>query len=274
MCRCATGSIRKGEWQRTELLNCGASEGTLLSPLHNKEINQSIWKEINLWPLLSQLRHRLRASRWKEWMFPLQKCLTVAAPVKEFVAPPLQEAQKGWRLCVPWVPRYTCSILPSSTGGQGRGNLGPGGGGWLRDPLGPSFTSRTRKNRAGVWSRELVTVVWEQEGTSSAWTTSPKLRWRRSPVTRSSEVGRRESISLPLRIPLNEEVVELEGHHKHFHGLDHPPAGILGVASPQLQSCSSGGNWESCVLLGQGQWPCKASHRTPWPCQDGWSGAV
>ena len=79
---------------------------------------------------------------------------------------------------------------------------------------------------------------------------------------------------IPLRIPLNEEVVELVGHHQISHGLDHPPAAILGATSPQFQSCSSGGNWESCVLLGQGQWPCKANNRTPWPSQAGWSGAV
>ena len=45
-----------------------------------------------------------------------------------------------------------------------------------------------------------------------------------------------ESITLPLRIPLNEEVVELVGHHELFHGLGHPPVTILGASSPQLQS--------------------------------------
>ena len=35
---------------------------------------------------------------------------------------------------------YMHCILPSSTGGQGRGILGPGGGGWLRDPIVPSLT--------------------------------------------------------------------------------------------------------------------------------------
>ena len=58
----------------------------------------------------------------------------------------------------------------------------------------------------------------------------------------SSEMGQRESISLPLIIPLNEEVVEFVGHHKLFHGLDHLPVAILGAASPQFQSYSSGGN--------------------------------
>ena len=58
----------------------------------------------------------------------------------------------------------------------------------------------------------------------------------------SSEMGQRESISLPLIIPLNEDVVELVGHHKLFHGLDYLPVTFLGAVSPQLQSCSSGGN--------------------------------
>ena len=58
----------------------------------------------------------------------------------------------------------------------------------------------------------------------------------------SSEMGQRESISLPLIIPPNEQVVEFVGHHKLFHGLDHLPVAILGAASPQFQSCSSGGN--------------------------------
>ena len=58
----------------------------------------------------------------------------------------------------------------------------------------------------------------------------------------SSEMGQRESISLPLIIPLNEEVVEFVGHHILFHGIDNLPVYILGAASPQLQSCSSGGN--------------------------------
>ena len=129
-----------------------------------------------------------------------------------------------------------------------------------------------RTEKAG--GRELVTKVWKQNRISSTWSTSPKLPWRTSPEIRSSEMGWREFISLPLIIPLNEEMVELVGHHKLFHGLDHPPGIILGAVSPQFQSCTSGGNWKSCVLLSQGQWPCKANHRTPWPCQDGWSRAV
>ena len=51
-------------------------------PYRTMRSNQSIWKEINHWSLLSQLRHLLRPSRWKERMLPLQKCLTMAAPSK------------------------------------------------------------------------------------------------------------------------------------------------------------------------------------------------
>ena len=150
---------------------------------------------------------------------------------------------------------------------------------------------RQRKGHSGPWERGMAqgstgatTYQIGLERTEQAyvaescdwgaWTTSTKLPWRRNPVIRLSEMGWRESISLPLSIPLNKEVVELVGHHELFPGLDLPPVAILGAASPQLQACSSGGKWESCVLLGQGQWSCKANHRSPWPCQDGWSGAV
>ena len=203
----------------------------LRAPYTTRISNQSVGKEINIWPLMSQLRHLLRASRWKDWMLPLQKCLNVTAPSKEFVVPPLEEAQKGWRLWVSSVPRYMRCILPSSTGGQGAF--------WALEEGDDSgihwehhLPSRTAKNRAGICGRELVTGVWEQEGTRSAWTTSPKLPWRRSPVIRSSEMWWRESISLPLRSALNEEVVEFMGHHELFHGLDHPLGAILGTAAP------------------------------------------
>ena len=41
------------------------------------------------------MRHLLRASRGKEWMVPLQKCLTLAAPSKQFVAPPMEKLRKA-----------------------------------------------------------------------------------------------------------------------------------------------------------------------------------
>ena len=124
---------------------------------------------------MSQLRHLLRASMWKERVLPLQKCLTVAASSKEFVAPPPEEAQKGWRLCVPCVSRYLHCILPSSTGGQLRGILGLGEGDGSGIHWGHHLPNMPGKDRAGICGRQLVTGVWEKEGTSSAWTTSPKL---------------------------------------------------------------------------------------------------
>ena len=51
-------------------------------PYKTRRSYQSIWKEINLWSLLTQLRHLLRPSRWEEWILPLLKCLTMAAPCK------------------------------------------------------------------------------------------------------------------------------------------------------------------------------------------------
>ena len=45
-------------------------------------------------------------------------------------------------------------ILPSSIGGQGRGILGPGGGGWLRDPLGQMLTKWDWKGQSRhMWQR-------------------------------------------------------------------------------------------------------------------------
>ena len=128
---------------------------------------------------------------------------------------------------------------------------------------GHHLPTRTGKDREGICGRELVIGVWGQEGICSAWSNSPKVPWRRSPVIRSSEMGQRETISLPLMLPLNEEVVELVGHHKLFQGLYHLTVTILRAASPQLQLCSSGGNWQSCVLPGQGLRPCKTSDKTP-----------
>ena len=132
-------------------------------------------------------------------------------------------------------------ILPSSTGGQERGIVCPGRGGWLRDPLGPPLPSKTGKDKAGICDRELVTGCGAKGNQlSMKYLTQNPLE--DIPMIRISEMAQRESTSLSLIIPLNEEVVELVGHHKFFHGLDHLLVAILGSASPQLQSCSFGGN--------------------------------
>ena len=166
-------------------------------------------------------------------------------------SPTYGEAQKGWSLCVPWVSWYMRCILPSSIGGQGRGCVP-----WRRRMAQGSTGAITYQVGLERTEQAYVVETWwlgvGQKGTSSSWSTSPKLSWRRSPVKSSSEMGWRESISLPIIIPLSEEVVELMGYHKLFRGQDYLPVSFFGAASPQLQSCSSGGNWQSCLLLGQG----------------------
>ena len=106
-------------------------EKILESPLYNKEI-KPVWKEINLWPLLSQLRHLLRASRGKERIVPLQKCLAMAAPNKQFVAPPMENLRKAEGYLNPGSP-VTCSI-----GGQGKVCNGACWRGRIRDLQGPN----------------------------------------------------------------------------------------------------------------------------------------
>ena len=112
----------------------------LENPLYNKDIkpahlkgNQPLTPDVSAEASTEGLKvERMDASK--------QNCLTVEAPSKEFIPLPLEETQKAWTLYVPWVPQYMRCIVPSSTGAQGRGILGPGGGGWLRDPLEPSLT--------------------------------------------------------------------------------------------------------------------------------------
>ena len=272
MYRCANWTIRKGEWQQTELLNCGASEDSWESLIQqgdqtsHSERNQPLTPAVSAEPSTEGLQvERTDASTAK---------VPNRGRPKQIVSSSTFGGSSGWRLCERWLSWYMHCISPAALEAKEGAfwALEEGDGSGIH--WGHHLPSRTGKDRAGICGRELVSGVWEQEGTSSAWATSPKLPWRRSPVIRSSEMGRGESISLPLRIPLNEEVVELVGHHKLFHGLDHPSVAILGAAFPQLQACSSGRNWASCVLLGQGQWPWKASHRTSCPWQDCWSGDV
>ena len=65
------------------------------------------------------------------------------------------EAQKDWKPRVPWVSLYMCCILPSSTGCQGKGILGPGGGVWPH--WGHHLPTMTGKDRAGISHSDLVT---------------------------------------------------------------------------------------------------------------------
>ena len=70
-------------------------EKILDSPLYNKEIKPVNLKGNQPVTPAALAEASTEGSRWKERMLPLQQCLTRAAPSKYFVAPPLEEAQKG-----------------------------------------------------------------------------------------------------------------------------------------------------------------------------------
>ena len=57
-------------------------EKILESPLHNKEITPVNLKENQLLTPAVLAEASTEASKWKERMLPLEKCLTMAAPSK------------------------------------------------------------------------------------------------------------------------------------------------------------------------------------------------
>ena len=238
---------KNGECRRAELLNCGAWEDSWESLIQQDQTSQSERKSTSNPCCLS----------WGiYWGPPGGKNSTSRVPhygsSKQIVCSPTHgETQKAWRLCAPWVSQYMRCILPSSMEAKE-------GAFWALQEGDGSGIHWGHHLTIGLERTEQVYVAvicWlgvGQKETSSPWSTSPNIPWRRRPMISAYETGWRESISLSLIIPLNEEVAELVGHHKLFHGLDHRPGIIFRAASPQLQSCSSGGNWQSCVLLGQG----------------------
>ena len=119
--------------------------------------NQSTWKEINLWPLLSQLRHLLRTSRWKERLLPLQKCLTMAAPSKQFVAPPIEKIRKAEGSVYPGSPNTCAAFSPAALEAKEGAFWALEEGDGSRIHWGHHLPSRTGKDRAGLCLRDLVT---------------------------------------------------------------------------------------------------------------------
>ena len=71
-------------------------------------------------------------------MVPLQKCLTLAAPSKQFVAPPIEKIRKAEGSVYPGSPDICVAFSPAALEAK-EGVVCLGGGGWLRDPLGPSL---------------------------------------------------------------------------------------------------------------------------------------
>ena len=72
-------------------------------------------------------------------MLPLQKCLTMAGPSKQFVAPPMEKLRKAEVSVYPGSPDTCVAFSPAALEAK-EGVVCLGGGGWLRDPLGPSLT--------------------------------------------------------------------------------------------------------------------------------------
>ena len=99
-------------------------EKILESPLYNKEIKPVNLKVNQPVTLLTQLRHLLRASRGKEWMVPLQKHLTTAAPSKQFVAPPMEKLRKAEGSVYP-MSLDTCVVFSQAAWRPREGHSGP-----------------------------------------------------------------------------------------------------------------------------------------------------
>ena len=275
MYRWAIWTIRKGECQRIELLNCGAWEDSWESLINQgDQTSQSESKSTSDHCCLSWGMY---------WGVQEERKDTSTAKVpnhsssKQIVcsSTPGGSSERLKALCTLGPPIHALHS-PQQHWRPRKGHSGP-----LRRDMAQGSTGPTTTYQVGLerTEQEYVAESWwlgcgNKREPALHEVPHPKVPWRRSPVISLSEIGWKESISLPLIISLNEVVVKFVGHHKLIYGLDHLPVAILVAASPQLQSCSSGGYWQSCVLLGQGQRPCKASHKTPCPCQDGWYRAV
>ena len=120
-------------------------EKILESPLYNKEIkpvnlkgNQPVTPAVSAEASTEALQMgRTDASTAKEPNHGSSKQIVCSST-------PGRSSERLKALCTLGSPRdataYMRGILPSSTGGQGSGILGPGGGVWLRDPLEPTLT--------------------------------------------------------------------------------------------------------------------------------------
>ena len=72
-------------------------------------------------------------------MVPLQKCLTMAAPSKQFVAPPMEKLRKAEGSVYTGSPDTCVAFSPAILEAK-EGASGPWRRGMLRDPLGPPLT--------------------------------------------------------------------------------------------------------------------------------------
>ena len=101
-------------------------------------------------------------------MLPLQKYLTMAAPSKQFVAPPMEKLRNAEGSVYPGSPDTCVAFSPAALEAKE-------GAFWALEEedgsgihWGHQLSSSTGKDRAGICGIELVTGVWEQEGICSA----------------------------------------------------------------------------------------------------------
>ena len=101
-------------------------------------------------------------------MLPLQKCLTIAAPSRQFVAPPMEKFRKAEGSVYPESPDTCIAFSPAALEAKEGAfwALEEGDGSGIHG--GHHLPIETVKDRAGICDRHLVTGVWKQEGTSSA----------------------------------------------------------------------------------------------------------
>ena len=91
----------------------------------------------------------------------------MAAPSKQFVAPPMENLRKAECSVYPGSPDTCFAFSPAALKSKEGAfwALEEKDGSWIH--WGHHLPSKIGKERAGICSRELVMGVWEKEGTSS-----------------------------------------------------------------------------------------------------------
>ena len=101
-------------------------------------------------------------------MVPQQKCLIMAAPSKQFVSPPMEKLRKAKGSEYPGSLDTGVAFSPAALEAKEGAFWALEEGGVSGIHWGHHLPNRTGKDKAGICGRELVTGVWQQEGTSSA----------------------------------------------------------------------------------------------------------
>ena len=89
-------------------------------------------------------------------MLPLQKCLTMAAPSKQFVAPPIEKIRKAEGSVYPGSPNTCAAFSPAALEAKEGAFWALEEGDGSRIHWGHHLPSSTGKDRAGLCLRDLV----------------------------------------------------------------------------------------------------------------------